>query len=291
MLEVLAKGEHHVAGIEALAGLAVDQGLQIDIGRIGFADRDARPERTRRIEILWKGKIERAAGRLARRPDTPIREDRHTPDVILQLRRLQITAALAEHDGDLALVIQAIAAVGVDNLAVGTNDLPREFPETPEPGFADFLVSIPLIRPPTHFLGHRRGVIGEVAAAAGNAGVVGPRRMEAYIRGSMYKRLASCTQFIMGPSEEVIERLLRVFEGARAAFDQARQIGRHQRLGHFQRAGLIGALPQVFGAGMVEIDDIAVAQCTGAPAGAEYDDFHWMRILSECQPATGGQPA
>src|SRR6267378_1922473 len=115
MLKVFAKGEYHVARVEALTAFAIDQGFHIDIGRVDFADNNAGTERARRIEVLREGKIEGAAGKPTRGTDAPIAEHR---DEIRQLRGLQVDAALAEHDRDLALVVRAIAALGIDELAV-----------------------------------------------------------------------------------------------------------------------------------------------------------------------------
>jgi hypothetical protein len=62
------------------------------------------------------------------------------------LRRLQIGTPFAEYDRDLALVVQAIAPFGIDELTVGTDDLASELPKSPETGVADLLVGIALIR-------------------------------------------------------------------------------------------------------------------------------------------------
>src|SRR6266481_2453313 len=279
MLEVFAKGEYHVPRVETLTALAVDQRFHVDIGWVEFADNNAVTQRARRIEILREGKIERPSGKPARGADAPVAEHRDAPNVIGQLRRLQVDAALAEHDRDLALVVQAIAALGIDELAIGADDLTRQLPETPEPGFADFLIGIALIRPAAHLDRHCRGVVGEISAGASDARIIRPRGMKAHICCRVNKRLAAWAVFVLGLSKQMIQRLLSVFERARAAFDQTGEIRRHQRLGHLQRTGLTLPLAKIFGASVGQIYDIAVMQCAGSLIGAEYDDFHWMRSL------------
>src|SRR5207244_7985363 len=156
VFEIFAEGEYHVPRVEALAAFAIHQRLQIYVSGVGLADRDARAQRARCVEILWDSEVEHPAGGFPRRADAPIAQHRDAPDVIGELRGLQIDAALAEHDRDLALVVQAIAAFGIDQFAVGADDLAPELPETPEPGFADFLVGIALIGSATH-LDHHGG--------------------------------------------------------------------------------------------------------------------------------------
>jgi uncharacterized membrane protein YbhN (UPF0104 family) len=75
----------------------------------------------------------------------------------LQLRGLQIDAYFAEHDRDLAFVVQPIAPLGIDELAIGTDDLASELPKSPEASVADFLVCIALIRSAAHLHGHGSG--------------------------------------------------------------------------------------------------------------------------------------
>src|SRR5215510_2718390 len=106
MLEVFGKGEYHVARVEALTALAIDQRFDVDIGWVGLADNNAGTQRARRIEILREGEIERPARKPARRSDAPIAEHRDAPHILLELRGLQVNATLAEHDRDLALVVQ-----------------------------------------------------------------------------------------------------------------------------------------------------------------------------------------
>ena len=279
MLEVFAKGEYHVARIEALTALAIDQRFQIDVGRVGLAYGDAGSERARRIEILREGEIERSAGQPARGPDAPIAEHRDAPNVIGQLRRLQVDAALAEHDRNLAFVVQATAALGIDELAVGADDLAGKLPETPEPGFADFLVSVALIRPAPHLDRHCRRVVGEIPAGASNARIIGPRRVQADSPYRVHERLAAGPEFVLSLAEKIVECLLRVFERTRAALDQTGEIRGHQRLGHLQRTGLTLPFAKVFGASIGQIYDVTVMQCAGSLIRTEYDDFHWMQSL------------
>src|ERR1700748_3648080 len=103
---------------------------------------------------------------LARSTDAPIGEHRHAPHIILELRRLQIDAALAEDDRDLALIVEAVAAIGIDELAVLADEFAIELPEAPKAALANFLRRIALERLAAHFLGHRRGVVAEIAAGA-----------------------------------------------------------------------------------------------------------------------------
>jgi hypothetical protein len=69
-----------------------------------------------------------------------------------------------------------------------------------------------------------------------------------------------------------------------AAFDQPREVRRYQRLGHFQWIGLVGALAQIFGARIAQIDDTAFMQRAGSLIGAEYDDFHRTPSFGFAQP-------
>src|SRR5271163_1578705 len=278
MFEVFAEAENHVAGVDALAALAIDQCLDIYIGRVGLPHNNARALRARRIEILWEGEIERTTRKPPWRTDAPIGEYRDAPHVICQLRGRQVDAALAEHDRNLALVVQTVAPLGVDELAIGTADLARELPEAPEAGSADFLVSIALIGSAAPFHGHRRSVVSEVSAGASDAGIIRPRGVQPHIRGRVNERFAPWPEFIPRLSEEVVECFLRVFERARAALDQPREVGRQQHLGHFQWAGLACTLEQIFGARVRKVDDTAVMQRAGSLIGAKYDNFH--RALS-----------
>src|SRR5262249_39917202 len=116
----------------------------------------------------------RSARRLPRRSDAPIREHRDPPNIFLQLGGLQIHPSLAEDDCNLALIVQPIAAFGIDELAIGADDLASELPKSPEPGMADLLIGIALIRSATHLDGHRRSMIGEVSAGACYASIIRP---------------------------------------------------------------------------------------------------------------------
>ena len=91
------------------------------------------------------------------------------------MRGLQIGTPFAEYDRDLALVVQAIAPFGIDELTIGTDDLASELPKSPETGVADLLVGIALIRFAPHPHGHGRSMVGGVPAGACDASVVRPR--------------------------------------------------------------------------------------------------------------------
>jgi len=178
---------------------------------------------------------------LARRADAPIGEYRDAPHIVHELRGFQVGPALAEHNRNLPLVIQTVASVGVAQLAVGTDDLTTELPEAPEPGLADFLVGIALVGSAAHFHGHSCSVVGEVSARASDAGIIRPRGVQSLTGGRIKESFAAGSQFVLRLPKEVVERLFGVFERARAGFDQAREVGRHQRLGHFLWVGLGGA--------------------------------------------------
>src|SRR5262249_52372048 len=150
IFEIFAKAEYHVGGVEGLTAFAIDQRFQVNIGRVGLVYGDARAQRAGSVEILWEAEMERPARCLARGPGDPIGEHRDAPDVILQLGRLQIDAALAENDRNLALVIEAVAALGINQLTLGPDNLARQFPEAPETGFADFLVGVALVGAAAH---------------------------------------------------------------------------------------------------------------------------------------------
>jgi hypothetical protein len=122
-------------------------------------------------------------------------------------------------------------------------------------------------------------MVGEISAGASDARIIRPRGMKAYSLYRVHKGLAAGPEFVLGLAEKIVECLLRVFERARTALDQTREIGWHQRLSHLQRTGLTLPLAKVFGAGIGQVGDIAVMQCTGSLIGAEYDDFHWMQSL------------
>ena len=101
--------------------------------------------------------------------------------------------------------------------------------------------------------------------------------MQADIRRGVNEGLAAGAEFVLRLTEEIVERLLSVFERTRAAFDQTREVGWHQRLAHLQRTGLAGFFAQILCASVGQVDDIAVMQCARSFVGAEYDDFHPMR--------------
>src|SRR3984893_3207855 len=170
-------------------------------------------------KFFGKSEIEGAAGQPARPADAPIAEHRDAPNLIGQLRRLQVDAALAEHDRDLALVVQAIAALGIDELAVGADNLARQLPETPEPGFADFLIGLALIRPAAHLNRHCHRMVGEISAGASDARITGPRRVQTKSLYRVDEGLAAGAEFVLGLAEKMVECLLRVFERTRAALD------------------------------------------------------------------------
>ena len=120
-------------------------------------------------------------------------------------------------------------------------------------------MGIALIRLAAHPDCHRRSVVGKIPAGAGNAGIVGPRRMEAHFSRLVHEPLAPRSEIVLRLREKIVDRLLCILERARATFDQARKVGRHQHLGHFARSRLAGLLAQVFGAGVGQIDDVSVA--------------------------------
>src|SRR6185312_406174 len=274
IFEIFAEAEHHILGVVALTAFAIHQGLEIGIGRIGLAHGDTGTHRGRAVEILGEGEVERAARDLARRADAPIGEDGHAPDMVLQLRRLQIDAALAQDDRDLALVIEPVAALGIDELALGPDDLAAQFPESPEAALADFLIGVALIRLAAHLHRHRGGVIGEIAAGACDARLARPRCVQFYLRHRAHDALALGAELVLRLAEEMIERLLRRLERARPALDEARQIRGRERFGHFVRARLAQLLAQIFGRRVAEIDDLAVMEDAGPPLGTENDDLH-----------------
>ena len=103
--------------------------------------------------------------------------------------------------------------------------------------------------------------------------------MKARICYRVNQGLAVRAVLVLSLCEQMIQRLLRVFQRTRAAFDQTREIRGHQRLGHLQRTGLALPLAKVFGASIRQVDHIAVMQGAGSLIGAEYDDFHWTQSL------------
>ena len=102
-----------------------------------LTDNDAGTHRARSVKVFRKVEVEWAAGWLPRGTDAPIREYCDTPNALPQLGAFQIGAAFAEDDCNLALVVEPVTPVGVDELAIWPDDLARQFPETPKSGSAD----------------------------------------------------------------------------------------------------------------------------------------------------------
>src|SRR5690606_36896804 len=74
---------------------------------------------------------------------------------------------------------------------------------------------------------------------------------------------------------KVIERLGSVIKCAPAAFDEAAEIGRGERLGD-SRVPLSFALAQILAAGARNIDDLASTQHACTFAWSEHDDLHGL---------------
>src|SRR5205085_3357772 len=98
-----------------------------------------------------------------------------TPQI--HIFRLDIGAAPAKHDLELAFIIEAIGLLRIDHRTVGTGHLSVHLPEAPDAGITDLSPRIAGIGFALHLLGHRRGMVGEIPAGAGDAGAVRPRRM------------------------------------------------------------------------------------------------------------------
>ena len=107
--------------------------------------------------------------------------------------------------------------VGVDELAIGTDDLASQLPKPPEPRIADLLVGIAFIRSAAHLHGHGRSVVGEVSTGASNAGVIGPRRVQVHVRYLVNQPFAPWAQFVRRLTEKIIERRLRGLEPLEAS--------------------------------------------------------------------------
>src|SRR4029079_11417421 len=128
---------------------------------------------------------------------------------------LDIGAALREHDGQLALVVEAVSLLWIDYRTVGTGDLAVHLPEAPDAGIADLRPRVAGIGFALHLLGHCRGMVGEITAGAGDAGAVRPRRMHLNGSGRVNQGGAARVLLVVRPTEQVIERLLRAVEGPR----------------------------------------------------------------------------
>src|SRR5207248_1281062 len=80
-------------------------------------------------------------------------------------------------------------------------------------------------------LGHRRGMVGEIPAGAGDAGAVRPRRMHMDGSRRVNQTRAAWVLLVLRLAEQVIKRLLRTVEGALPGFDQPGQVRGNQRHG------------------------------------------------------------
>jgi hypothetical protein len=162
----------------------------------------------------------------------------------------------------------------VDDRAVGAGDLAVHLPEAPDAGVADLRPRIAGVGLAQHLFGHRRGVVGEIAAGAGDARTVRMRRVHMHGGGGVNEGGAARVLLVVRVAEQVIERLGGIVEGTRPGLDQAGEVGGNQRLGQFDRVRLAVLLGGVFSEGAAEVDDRAVPQHAGALVRTVDDDLH-----------------
>ena len=89
-------------------------------------------------------------------------------------------------------------------------------------------------------------MLREIAAGTGNAGVVGPGRMEFHIANAEHKLFAVKAVAAAG---QMIQRGINVVERPLTAFDQPPEIRRRQRIGDDIGTRLVFFFAQILGIG------------------------------------------
>jgi len=107
-----------------------------------------------------------------------------------------------------------------------------------------------------HLFGHGGGVVGEIAAGAGDAGAIGARRVQPGVGGRVDQQRAAPVAVVERLVEQVLDRLPGIVEGTRPAFDKPRQVGWHQRFSQGHRPRLVEPLAGIFAKGAAQIDDM-----------------------------------
>src|SRR5262245_63394721 len=98
---------------------------------IELANDDTRPHGSGAVEVLCQVITDRSALRTARSAvtDTPIMEQSNAPDVLVDPVGGNILAALTDHDGNFAFVVEALGAFRIGYLLLRTGNLVRIFPK------------------------------------------------------------------------------------------------------------------------------------------------------------------
>src|SRR5207245_1907940 len=133
IFEDLAERPDHLFCVVALAYLPVDMQLHIDIAMVVFTDYDVRTHRRAAVEVFRQIITDGSALRPTRPAVTnaPVMEQRHPPDILIDVSGVDILTALADHNRNLSLVVEAFRSLGIRNLIVGSGDLMRIFPKSP----------------------------------------------------------------------------------------------------------------------------------------------------------------
>ena len=121
---------------------------------------------------------------------------------------------------------------------------------------------------------HGHGVIGEIAAGAGDSRAGRARCVQPGLAHRLDQSRAGDPVTVAGRAVEIIERRLGVLQRPCAAFDERAEIGRRERRGQRHGIGFVAAFGEIFRGRARDIDHIAIAQRAGAFVGSVNNDFH-----------------
>src|SRR5690348_11805631 len=100
------------------------------------------------------------------------------------------------------------------------------------------------------------------------------------------------TGLVAGLPQDVVDGLLGGRNGSRTGLYEGHQAGRRHSARHGLSIRLVLALAQVFGASVVEVDDLLAVNSSHPPLGPEHDNLHSGPIVTSAAEATppAGRP-
>ena len=247
-LDILGEIIDHRLGRIILAPLIVDENFDLRVERIDLADSDARAQGIAGIEILRGGEAA-ALVRLMRAADAPVAQQGDTPNIAARISGFDVLALFAEDDSDLAFIVKARRPGRQNYLAIGTDRILADLPEAADAFLALLFARLfkGEFRPrlsALHLDRHGKRMVGVIGAGTGDSSPVGDRRMELYLARGIDQLLAAFAMLGLCLVEEVIDRLLGIFQRRGASLDETHQIGRRLALGFATGIALVIAFAQ-----------------------------------------------
>src|SRR5262245_35099803 len=196
----------------------------------------------------------------------------NAPDVLVDPVLGDILAALADHDGNFALIVEALGAFRIGNLLLRTRNLVRILPKSPLAFFFGQLGDLRQIArnagPTRPHAGQMRGVVTAHTSDA----PLGPGRVELNI-------LSVVDDGFYATLGRMLDGALSVFDGCFSQGNETLQSPWDLLVGASFGVGLAALVAQIVGQRAVQVDDLVILPCADTALRAKKDDLHCFLLL------------